>query len=118
MKEMVRQLANAWQHLTEDEKKPYRMMGDADRLRVELEQKTVSEPNNVLELQNLQDRMNYMQEVLTEHQPKLHIKDIGLILTTGSQNNPQIGGGMTPMTSPLPKIPSLPPSDQMQSLLS
>ena len=39
MKEMVRQLANSWQNLSEDDKKPYRMMGDADRLRVELEQK-------------------------------------------------------------------------------
>ena len=54
--------------------------------------------------------MGYMQDVLTEHQPKLHIKDIQAILTTGSQVNPQMGNGLTP----LPKIPSLPPSDSMQ----
>ena len=37
MKELVRQLANAWQNLSEDEKSPYRLMGEADKFRAELE---------------------------------------------------------------------------------
>ena len=39
MKELVRQLAQAWTHMSEDEKQPYRLMHDIDKLRLDLEMK-------------------------------------------------------------------------------